>query len=126
MEVTEKTGLETGKSYINRYAMRYKLVGLYIFLLAGGLWHILGVFESLMRTLAAPVMIGLSIWMVWEYAQSLNNQEAAHAERKLQVKRFYIWAASIFTAGFAVEWIGVKSGYLFRRLCLRQHLATTT
>ncbi len=114
MEVTEKTGLDAGKSYINGFTMRYKVVGLYIFLLAGGLWHLLDLLQPLMQLMAAPVMIALPLWMIWEYSQSLNNQHhKSRTARKQDLNRFLAWCLAIIGTGFALEWIGVQSGLLF-------------
>jgi len=83
---------------------RSGIISLYFFLTAGGLWHILGVFQTLMRHLAAPLVALLALLAV-QAILSLNN---------FQVKiKFLRWCGSVLVAGFFLEWLGVRTGMLF-------------
>lgn len=83
---------------------RIKIVTLYIMLGAGGLWHLLGVFQQAMQILAAPLLIGLTIWLAIEYLLTMP------ASQRL---RFPVWSGGIIIAGFSLEWLGVKTGAIF-------------
>jgi len=78
---------------------------LYFFLVAGGLWHLLGVFQTLMRILAAPLLIALSIIIFIVTYRILKN-------KKIRLK-LLIWAILVFGTSFAIEWLGVKTGIIF-------------
>lgn len=83
---------------------RVKIAILYIILGAGGLWHLLGMFQTTMKILAAPLIIGLTLWLAIEYLQRIENS------RRL---RFVVWSGGIIVAGFLLEWLGVKTGVIF-------------
>ncbi len=83
---------------------RVKIAILYIILGAGGLWHLLGMFQTTMKILAAPLLIGLTIWLAIEYLQRIENS------RRL---RFVVWSGGIIVVGFLLEWLGVKTGVIF-------------
>ena len=89
------------KSYSNQIA----IAALYFFLFAGGLWHILGVFQTLMRILAAPLLIALSIVVFVVTFRILG-------EKKIRLL-FLAWAMLVIVSSFAIEWLGVKSGKIF-------------
>lgn len=74
---------------------------LYVLLLAGGLWHALGVLQTAMRWLAAPMMVALSLWLGYEYFRR-------HSDR-----RFIPWSLLVCSAGLAIELAGVKTGAIF-------------
>ena len=78
-------------------------IGLMYFLLfAGGLWHILGVFQHAMQVLASPLLIAISL-----IALGLMLRQT---DRK---GRFLLWAVVLFVGGFLAETIGVKTGLVF-------------
>ena len=78
-------------------------IGLMYFLLfAGGLWHILGIFQQAMRVLASPLLIAISL-----IALGLMLRQT---ERKW---RFLLWTIILFVGGFFAETIGVKTGLVF-------------
>ncbi len=89
------------KAFSNQIAIAM----LYILLLAGGLWHVLGVFQTLMRILAAPLLIALSIIVFWVTIRTLNK-------KKIRLL-FLAWAMLVIIGSFAIEWLGVKSGRIF-------------
>ena len=78
---------------------------LYFFLFAGGMWHILGVFQTVMRILAAPLLIALSIIVFFVTLRILSD-------KKIKLL-FLIWAILVIIGSFAIEGIGVKSGVIF-------------
>lgn len=93
---------------------RLKVFLLYFLLCAGGLWHILDVFRSPMRVLAAPMIFGIGIWLAYEYWQyyalpQLTNSVAPAVQRR----NFLLWTLFVITGSIAVEAVGVRSGVLF-------------
>jgi putative membrane protein len=81
------------------------VVALYFFLIAGGLWHILGVFQMLMRILASPLLIALSLIVFSVNYRILND-------KKIKLL-FLIWAILVIVGSFAIELLGVKTGNIF-------------
>jgi uncharacterized membrane protein len=81
-----------------------KILLLYFFLIAGGLWHILGVFGKIMSFLAGPLLIGLAIWLYYEHQTKLK--------RKHKIK-FTLWAFIVIVFSFLIETAGVKTGVIF-------------
>ena len=77
---------------------KIKILLLYFFLIAGGLWHILNVFQSIMSVLAGPLLIGLSIWLFGEIIQ-INRSKI--------ISKYYQWAAIVIVVSFITETIGV-------------------
>ena len=83
---------------------KLKIAGLYLLLGAGGLWHILDVFQNIMRILASPMIFGLGVWLFWE-CWRIYPQE----------KRWKLafWSAIVVVGSFGIEWIGVQTGKIF-------------
>jgi len=100
------TNISITYSRHNSAAMReqVKIATLYILLGAGGLWHLLGMFQTTMQILAAPLLIGLTIWLAIEYFLTMSAS---------QRWRFLTWSGGIVIAGFFLEWLGVKTGAVF-------------
>ncbi len=84
---------------------RIPIAALYFFLFAGGLWHLLGVFQTLMRILAAPLLIALSIIAFIAAFRILSD-------KKIRV-RLLGWSILVIIGSFAIEWFGVKTGKIF-------------
>lgn len=84
---------------------RIPIVALYFFLLAGGLWHVLGVFQTLMRILAAPLLIALSLITFIVTFKILPDQKVR--------LRLLAWSILVIITSFLIEWLGVKSGKIF-------------
>jgi len=78
-----------------------KIIVLYILLLAGGLWHILGVLQTTMRLLAAPLLIALCLLLCLEYLREHRN------------RKFIFWGIFVCVTCFLIELIGVKTGVIF-------------
>jgi len=85
---------------------------LYFFLIAGGLWHLLGVLQTVMRVLAAPLIVGLTIliYMDFHLSNSVSNQKLANFDFHVKLPLFAIF---IIICSFFVELYGVKSGLIF-------------
>ena len=83
---------------------KLKIGALYLLLGAGGLWHVLGVFQEVMRVLASPIMIGLGVWLFWECWR-----ESPRHERP----KFAIVSIGIVVVSFGIEWLGVRTGQIF-------------
>lgn len=83
---------------------RRTIAGLYIFLLAGGLWNLAGVFQDLLRAMAGPFLILLSLGLLWAAARSRPTMERYP---------FTAWAALVVAGGLMAEWIGLTTGAVF-------------
>ncbi len=86
-------------------AYQIPIVAVYFFLFAGGLWHVLGVFQTLMRILAAPLLIALSVIAFVAAFRILSD-------KKIRI-RLLGWSILVIIGSFAIEWIGVKMGKIF-------------
>ena len=95
---------------------KLKIGGLYLLLGAGGLWHLLGVFQGAMRVLASPMMFALGVWLFWECWQTHPKQE------KL---RFARWSIGVIVGSFCIEWLGVQKGDIFGAYMYGQTLRPT-
>lgn len=83
---------------------KLKIGALYLLLGAGGLWHLLGVFQGVMRVFASPIMFGLAIWLFAECWRIYPQQERP---------RFAILSIGVIGGSFAIEWLGVRTGEIF-------------
>ncbi|RKU18107.1 hypothetical protein C6500_13890 [Candidatus Poribacteria bacterium] len=83
---------------------KLKIGALYLLLGAGGLWHVLGVFQETMRVLASPIMIGLGVWLFWECWRIYPRHERS---------KFAIASIGIVVLSFGIEWLGVRTGQIF-------------
>lgn len=77
---------------------------LYLFLGAGGLWHLLDVFQDVTRLLASPIMFGLAIWLFSECWRMYPQQERP---------KFAILSIGVIVGSFGIEWLGVQTGSIF-------------
>lgn len=97
------------------------VVLIYIFMLAGGLWHALDILQAEMRLLASPMIIGLGLLLFGDYLRNLDFEktnskapgEALNA--KQAARRFVVWSILVVLFGFFIELIGVKTGAVFGR-----------
>ena len=78
------------------------ILSLYILFVFGGIWHLLGVFQYLMRILASPLLIAVSILLMWDVLRFTQNRY-----------RFLIWCFVVFLAGWVVEYSGIHFGFPF-------------
>jgi len=85
---------------------KVKLIILYILLGAGGLWHLLGVFQSTMAWLAGPMLIGMGLWIGWEFYVALERHRRG---------QYIIWALFVIIVSFLLEKVGVQTGVIFGR-----------
>jgi putative membrane protein len=86
---------------MKRDQSKIKIIILYILLLAGGLWHALGVLQNAMRLLAAPMIVGLSLALFYEHLRNHFN------------RKFILWSVFVCLVGFFIELAGVKTGVIF-------------
>lgn len=84
---------------------RIKIGSVYLLLMAGGGWHVFGIFQSTMQSLASFMMATLCILQVWEYLRFQNDKQ-----KKIY---FFLWTLFVYTISFAIEWIGVTTGAVF-------------
>ena len=78
--------------------------GLYLLLGAGGLWHLLGVFQGTMRILASPMMFGLGIWVFWECYRVCPQKKK---------RQLILWSLLVIVGSIGIEWLGVRTGKIF-------------
>ncbi|MDE0554643.1 MAG: carotenoid biosynthesis protein [Candidatus Poribacteria bacterium] len=83
---------------------KLKIGVLYLLLGAGGLWHLLGVFQGAMRVLASPMMFGLGIWLFWEYWRVCPQRKRW---------RLILWSVIVIVGSIGIEWVGVRTGKIF-------------
>jgi putative membrane protein len=94
---------------------------LYVFLFAGGLWHVLGIFQTAMRILAAPLIIALTLLLCVEYFRSLGAEASRNATLQngqparfgRRLSKFLWWSAAVIVSSFLIELAGVKTGMIF-------------
>lgn len=91
----------------NRFELSENIqyIFLYIFLLLGGLWHYLDVFQSVMNTIAGGILIVLSIINVVKF---YNKNEDT-----LDTGKYFIFVIVVIFGGFILEYYGVKTGVIF-------------
>ncbi len=78
---------------------------LYLLMFAGGLWHVLGVFQTLMRFLAAPLLIVLSILVFGVTYKNISDKRTRNF--------LLLWAMFVIIGSFFIEWLGVKTDRIF-------------
>lgn len=83
---------------------KLKIGALYLLLGAGGLWHLLGVFQGVMRVLASPIMFGLAVWLFYECWRIYPQHER---------RQFAIVSIGVIIVSFGIEWLGVRTGEIF-------------
>ncbi len=83
---------------------------LYVFLLAGGLWHVIGVLQKEMRLLAAPMIVLLCLLLCFEYLRQMRI--SANSPNRTG-QRFVLWSLFVLFGGFCIELAGVKTGAIF-------------
>ncbi len=116
----------------------WEIIGLYFFLMAGSLWHVLGVLQTAMSVLSGPVVVMIALWIAYRYDQILrrergmamqsqqedkkNGREAAQKQalrglaqfqHSSVTVRFHSWNAAVGVLCFTLEYIGVKTGVIF-------------
>lgn len=80
------------------------LVSLYLLLCAGGLWHVLGWFQPLMRALAAPMLFSLAVLLFLACARRKGVADSS---------RWALFSIGVIVSAFFLEWFGVHSGKVF-------------
>nr|MBC8233383.1 carotenoid biosynthesis protein [bacterium] len=105
---------------------KLKIGMLYFLLGAGGIWHILNIFQTAMRILASPMIVGLTVW-IWGESWHLFSKQEKISESKLkrgsltrkikftqkQKNKFILWSLLVFIGSFGVELLGVRTGQIF-------------
>ena len=94
--------LVNGRGWVTQPLL--KIGALYLLLGAGGLWHVLGVFQGVMQVLAAPMMFGLAVWLFWECWRICLQEER---------QKFVLWGVCVVVGSFGIEWLGVRTGQIF-------------
>ena len=86
----------------------FQILFLYVFMIGGGLWHVLDQFTGLMQVMSGPVIIVLAFALVWA-----QHDELRKLNDKRIVSRFYSWSLLVFVSSFLIEMAGVRSGLIF-------------
>lgn len=96
------------------------IVSIYILLLAGGLWHALGVLQDEMRLLAAPMIVIICLLLCFDCIRAFDNEADAEtsggrgaAGIKRLKQKFFLWGGFVLVASFLLELIGVQTGAIF-------------
>jgi len=84
----------------------YKIYLLYLLFGFGGLWHVLNMFQSAMRILASPLIIAVSLLLVYDVLKSLFDQWK---------RRYLLWCFFILFGGWGMEYLGVTTHFPFGR-----------
>jgi len=84
---------------------RLKVITLYLFMMAGGLWHALNVLQDTMRFMASITMAAVSLWLIYEMWKFQKN--------KIIFRRTVYWLGLVFILSLFIENIGVRSGQVF-------------
>lgn len=88
---------------------------LYFLLLTGGLWHITGLFHTIMRETAGWMIIGLGIWLLTEFFLLPEKNKQTGAETTPERLTILIFSLLVIFLTWLVEWAGVRSGIIFGR-----------
>jgi len=84
-----------------------RIVALYVVLLGGGLWHVLGKFQNLMELSAAPIIIIIGVWIF------LENYFLFRAFNRKYLVRFIAWSTGVIIFSILIESLGVLTGKIF-------------
>jgi bisanhydrobacterioruberin hydratase len=76
------------------------LILIYVMMIAGAVWHGLGWFDSLMRWLSGPMLIGFGIGVLLQVRRRANLL-------------FWFWTVLVLLLSFLMEWAGVRTGRPF-------------
>lgn len=96
--------------YLANKGQRWFIGGVYLLMLAGGVWHQLGMFTQLRQIMAAPLLIGLTIGVSLATVREFSTPAPKNSS-----KAFLCWACFVIVASFLIEWFGVHSGLIFGR-----------
>ena len=89
---------------LDNRAERAAVAAMYVLFMFGGLWHVLGLFQTAMRILAAPLIMGVAAVL---FVHVLGLAE-------IQSKTAFVWWALIVTAaGWFAEFAGTRTGIPF-------------
>lgn len=91
-------------SRVQKYSSRIKIGLVYFILLSGGLWHLLGIFQSVMARLAGPVIILLGLALIIEF------YSATPTTRR---REYVTWSLGVLGAGYLIEFAGTHTGVIF-------------
>lgn len=99
-----------------KYITNIKIALVYILLFFGGLWNMLGYFSELMKTLSGPFMIIISLYLLYEILNikpKINYQNTPVKPIEKYRNRYLIYFCFVVIISWLIEYIGVKTGYIF-------------
>ncbi len=82
---------------------RIQIFLLYLIFAAGGLWHVLGIFQLIMKWMAAPLLIFVSL-LIFIGIYRMNPEKR---------RTFISWWILVFIFSIIVEAVGVETGLIF-------------
>jgi len=96
---------------------KLKIILIYFLLIAGGIWNLTGMFQTLMQTISGPVIILTAFFILHEILHKKftgidNILEVNQSHYRNKISVFFIF---MVCAGFLIEFAGVKTGYVFGR-----------
>jgi uncharacterized membrane protein len=70
----------------------------------GGLWHVLGLFQPLMRTLSAPLIMAATFYLMLDYTKNIPTDQRS---------RFIMRCLFVLCCGWGFELLGTRTGFPF-------------
>lgn len=92
-----------------RLSSRLVIFLLYFLMAAGGLWHLLGWFQTAMRLLAGPMLMALALLLA---AAQIRHSNARHSSPQAGAIAC-LYFAGVVISSFLLEWYGVTTGKVF-------------
>lgn len=80
---------------------RFWVWALWVLMVAGGIWHLTGLFGTLMAWFSGPMVIGLGI-LAWWFSAKAGAGRA-----------FHVWALGVVICTWYIEYLGVSTGLIF-------------
>lgn len=97
------------REHIQIDQLRIKITVLYFVMIAGGLWHFIGMFQPLMNVLASPIIFGVGILLFGEQLQWMFKSDS----HNIIIRKFILWSIVVIVFSLSVEIIGVNTGLIF-------------
>lgn len=93
------------------------IIIIYFLLIFGGLWNYLGYFGSIMSVFSGPMIIILSLYLLYEILnQKLSTlDKAMESSIEMHKKKMLLFFVFVVILSWVIEFVGVKTGYIFGR-----------
>lgn len=90
------------KAFLEKYGF---IILIYLILIFGGIWHILGLFQKISSILHVPLLVFLFSANFVYYINRYKNTPLLNI--------FYIWTGIVFVTAVTIEIVGEKTGMIF-------------